>query len=655
MKLRAFLLAAFALAVVGHAGSTNVASYLSVSDKARLKLVFTNAFQTSELNSLFYAISGYNILKEPIPSVQDKCKFIISSVSSPPSVEAGYYAIASWKTLGTCQGNLPKTLAKVASDVIYDETSSIVDLYYAVHVLQNLNEKVPDVKKLVKQLQAALKKDDSLLNMGYTFHIAAALGAQEGKFAFERIEDAIVQADEVDGKLLQFEGGLSITALIVSGAYRLSDVVGKAPPITNVQAVKFANYFLSRKSVQLPKGAYHLLQVLRVFTDNKFHIPVCVTMAGGRSLTKETPMVSVRVSNVFGEVLPALEGKVPSVIADSAIRLVGPTQDIGSAVTVMSGKPLSPVASDKTLYELNLLKEGSGVERGFYELVVSVGGTVDPRLVGLSGAHLPLKVLGPVSLEAAEIGTADADQTTAPKLIKCQHPNKLATIVEADRHQKLMLRFTLKDIHSNKISLAHQAFVRLTNLKTSQEIVFVAEPDQSKVYRFDMDVSGRAGDFNHLSGKYSLDLVVGDATISNAISWPVADVLLKFSDSQAAEQPKEASPSPYLPKPEIQHLFREPEKRPPVMVSNLFTGLVCLPLLILFGLWLKLGINISAFPLSLSAIGFHLGLGGIFALFGVFWLQLNMFQTLKYLLAVGVVTFLCGNKMLSKIASERKH
>lgn len=45
---------------------------------------------------------------------------------------------------------------------------------------------------------------------------------------------------------------------------------------------------------------------------------------------------------------------------------------------------------------------------------------------------------------------------------------------------------------------------------------------------------------------------------------------------------------------------------------------------------------------------------GIFILFGIFWLQLNMFQTIKYLLGIGVVTFLCGNKLLAKIASDRK-
>jgi len=38
----------------------------------------------------------------------------------------------------------------------------------------------------------------------------------DGTFAFDRIEDAIVQADEVDSRFLQFEGGLSITGMYVT-------------------------------------------------------------------------------------------------------------------------------------------------------------------------------------------------------------------------------------------------------------------------------------------------------------------------------------------------------------------------------------------------------------------------------------------------------
>lgn len=47
-------------------------------------------------------------------------------------------------------------------------------------------------------------------SLGYLFHAGAALGG-DVSFVFNHIEDAIVQADEVDGRFLQFEGGLSIT------------------------------------------------------------------------------------------------------------------------------------------------------------------------------------------------------------------------------------------------------------------------------------------------------------------------------------------------------------------------------------------------------------------------------------------------------------
>lgn len=44
----------------------------------------------------------------------------------------------------------------------------------------------------------------------------------------------------------------------------------------------------------------------------------------------------------------------------------------------------------------------------------------------------------------------------------------------------------------------------------------------------------------------------------------------------------------------------------------------------------------------------------ILGLFCLFWLQLDMFTTLRYLFMVGVVTFFSGNSMLSNIAANRK-
>ncbi|KAF4529722.1 hypothetical protein B566_EDAN015351 [Ephemera danica] len=305
------------------------------------------------------------------------------------------------------------------------------------------------------------------------------------------------------------------------------------------------------------------------------------------------------------------------------------------------------------MYTLDLLR--SVPKRGFYRLSISAKlAKPDARLVGHTGAPLQVKVLGTVAVEAAEIGTADADQTTAPKLNRVTFPGKAGFVVEADWHQRLLMRFTLKDQATKEPMTVHQAFVKLTNQATGQEIIFVAEPDSSKVYRFDMDIGSRAGDFLHLSGRYTLALLVGDAVLSNSFLWEVAEVSLSFASTGSVSSTTQSSDM-YKPKSEIKHMFREPDKRPPATVSSLFTVLVCLPLLVLLGLWAKLGVNISNFPFSLSALGFHLGLGGIFGLFAVFWLQLNMFQTLKYLLAVGVITFLCGNKLLAKLAANRQH
>lgn len=115
--------------------------------------------------------------------------------------------------------------------------------------------------------------------------------------------------------MLQFEGGLSVTALVVSGAYQLAKTVGKAPPISKDQANKFAEYFVSRKSVQTVKGAHSLLEVAYVFADNPFHLPVAITLASRAAVSKSEPKFQVKVTDILGKNLKSL-----AVVADSATR-----------------------------------------------------------------------------------------------------------------------------------------------------------------------------------------------------------------------------------------------------------------------------------------------------------------------------------------------
>jgi len=63
-------------------------------------------------------------------------------------------------------------------------------------------------------------------------------------------------------------------------------------------------------------------------------------------------------------------------------------------------------------------------------------------------------------------------------------PNKAQ--LEADHHQRLTTRFSLKDAATGSTVTAHQTFVRLMNVKTKQEIIYVAEEDTDGTYRFDL-------------------------------------------------------------------------------------------------------------------------------------------------------------------------
>ncbi|XP_017764697.1 PREDICTED: dolichyl-diphosphooligosaccharide--protein glycosyltransferase subunit 2 [Eufriesea mexicana] len=625
--------------------STN--SYLTTADRIHLKKILEPGLTSNDVTFLYYAVRGYTFLGEVVPNKQDICNFLIKSMKDGNNIttEKAFYVASIWQTVGNCQGHSTLNIVKVLLNAVEKETSSIMDLYYGVSGLVALSKKISaeTVANVVKALQNMLQKDDDLWNLGYAFHIASEFGAS-GAFAFSHIEYAIIQADEVDGQYLQFEGGLSVTSFLVNGIFKLSNTLKTKPPLVPQQIVKIANYLLSRRSVQTPRGVTSLLSALTALANNDFEKPVCITLANEEiSISTRQPLVTVRVCDILGNPLTSTF----KVIANSATR-------VGDDVILFSKQSLQPSSTDKTLFTMNFMEMKP--ERGFYKISITAGSVTNTVTV---------KVLCEVVVDHMEIGTADADQTTQPKLTRVLFPEKFSQKIEADSQQKLVMRFLLKDNATKKAMRTHQAFVRLSSAsitndgKRGHEILFVAEADTSYLYKFDMPVGTAAANFDYQSGDYNVEMIIGDAVLSNPFQWAVATVNLKFPEASSTERADKSvsykyKSNVYTTKAEIKHMFREPEKRPPAFVSNLFTGLCLAPILLLLILWAKLGVNISNFPFSISAVTFHLGLGSIFILFGIFWLKLNMFVTLRYLLGLGIITFLAGNKMLSHIAHKHK-
>lgn len=606
-------------------------TFLTASDQSRLKKVLSTAFPLSDLITGHYAVLGYALLKEKVPTSEDTCKFFNSKIDKK-RLETIFHATSASKLVANCKITATD-LQQVLENSIADD-SQMADVYHAALSLKHLNIKV-DPAKVSKVLTAILKKDDSVINLAYAFHVAAGLQIDLAPF-FERIEDVIVQADEVDNKYLQFEGGLGITATTISGVYKLAEAFKKAPALTHEQAVKFTNYFLSRKFVQTVKGSAQLLDIMRIFSTNSFHVPVAVTLASNSALSDDNPNIQVRITNVLGASLGPL-----TVTVDTAKKDEDET-------IVLSKKAFQPVKGSEILYNLNFIQ--SKPLCGFYTVSISAVPTkADPKLIGNTGAQISVKVMTDVTVEGAEVGTVYRDQGTSAKSTSVVYPKETVNL-EADYHQKITMKFTLKDKNAKTSMIAHQAFIQFMNKETSQEVVFVAEPDGSKVYRFDLDLFTKAKEFNYMSGVYDTYLIVGDPVLNNPFMWKMGQVNIAFP---ANPTPSKESENPYKPKPEIKHLFREKEIIPSSFVSNTFSVLCLVPLLLLLILWIQLGANLSNFPCSLYAPGFHLGLLSIFGLFICFWLHLNMFSTLTYLLALGLFTFLTGHRLLNRLASAK--
>uniref|UniRef100_A0A0A9XIM1 Dolichyl-diphosphooligosaccharide--protein glycosyltransferase subunit 2 n=1 Tax=Lygus hesperus TaxID=30085 RepID=A0A0A9XIM1_LYGHE len=614
-------------------------NHLSAYDRQRLLQVIDTAFPPRDLATVHFGVLAHKSLNNPIPKQEEVCKFLTAGLIDPSNVELNFYLATTWKAIGSCSGSVPTaSMNRVFSDVLAKESSSITDLYYATAGLKALGSAISkEVQKKVAKTVQTILKDDSVSNIAYALHIATHLGP-EGLFAFDRIEDVLVVADEVDGKFLQFEGGLSITALVISGTFGLADVLKKDPPITPQQTVKFANYFVSRRTVQTVKGVQNLLNVLSILSQNKFQTHVSVSVVGNKAVSIDDPMISMRVCDLLGRPITAQIG----LTLENFVRLSDNTP-------ILTMVPFEQT-SDKMVYNTRLVKP-KGETPGLYQMTVSVTASAASKLIGNIDMPLDIKILAhAVFPDALLIGTADSDQVTQPKFQKVNYPNKLSQVLEVDSLQKLALRFTVKEKVTAKPLTVHQAFVMLTHQVTKEESIFVAEKDNNGQYKLDLDLGAKGNELS--SGVHNVDLIIGDMILSNSILWKVADVKLNLGTN--VPSPSSAVPPMYLPKHEIKHLFREPERRPPIFVSNLFTGLLLIPLLLLFILWFKLGINLSNFSFSLSTFGFHIGLGAIFCLFGLFWLRLNMFETLKYLLGLGVVTFLCGNSLLARLASQHK-
>lgn len=619
----------FSLLSVALSGSQALtpAHYLSLSDVARLQKLLSQQF--TDLDSAYYSVVGLSKLGASVPDHEGVCQFIKSQLD-PTSVDSLFFAAETSQAISGCEIPVSNETRDILLAAV-SEDSTMTQIHRAVSALSSLGLPLTS-QEVVGALTGRINKEDNVMAITSALLTAARL-SEEAELGgiLEEIEDLTARLDDLGGIYLQFEEGLEATAMFVTAAYSLSDHVDMEPPLKEDQVIQLVNSIFGKKSWDSLSEAFSVASAAAALSNNRFHVPVIVSAQGPATVSHSQPTLRLLVTDIMSQPLTAA-----NVLVESAYAVASKSIILSQAAFTLNDG----------VFELNFMSTQPA--SGYYQFTVAVAG--DSRLVA-NHVELKVKVSTEVSVTSMDLSVVDKDQSIGTKTVRVDYPSKAKISFIADSHQNFAMAFQLVDVNTGVELTPHQTFVRLQNQKTGQEVVFVAEPDSKKLYKFELDMAERKSEFDSMSGTYSLHLMVGDATLENPILWNVADVVLRFVDEEApvAIQPKTL----YVPKPEIQHLFREPEKKPPTVVSNAFTALILSPLLLLLLLWFKLGANVSNFNCTPSTVMFHVGHAAIMGLMYLYWTHLNMFQTLKYLAIIGTLTFLAGNRMLAQKAVKR--
>jgi len=243
----------------------------------------------------------------------------------------------------------------------------------------------------------------------------------------------------------------------------------------------------------------------------------------------------------------------------------------------------------------------------------------------------------------------DAQDLTDGQKITPVYPKSDAKIV-SETSQHITINFKVKNDKEGTFVQPHQAFAIVST--GNDEVILPATHDGNR-YSISSPMEEIVNALSSKTGDYIIELVIGDAYITNSIHWKIGSLSLKTKSTKALK----ITEDPFAPKPEIVHNFRKAEQRPPKTISSAFTLAVLSPFLFLFIGLIRVGANLSNFPGGsgfIWAIGFQGCFAAILFLFFLYWTALNMMQTLFYLGVLSVPTIFFAQRNLNYLSTQNK-
>ncbi|XP_057532279.1 dolichyl-diphosphooligosaccharide--protein glycosyltransferase subunit 2 [Amaranthus tricolor] len=636
------------------------------------------------------------------------------------SLEDTYQALRTFEILGIGKDlDISTSTCTLISETLKSTSASLKDVSFALKSNQILKCKVDgeDFKAVSSRLQAAITKANSLLDFYYSvgslmllkdqashlniqlenaeqvFRSIKALGQSDGRWRYNsnktessthaagiafqtlaaivplasaeidqslidtlkndivKLFDSIEKYDDgamfFDDKVVdadEYQGPLSTTSSVVRGLMAFADVASGKLAVPGDKILGLAKYFLGIGVPGNFNDFFDQIDALALLENNSVSTPLILSLPSTVISFTKNAQLKVKVSTVLGSAAPPLTVKiVQAASSDSKNAPIIENQEL--KYDVVTG-----------YHVLDALPKDFDV--GKYEFVFKIAlNNPSQSDKYATGGRTWVKVYftGEIKVENAEISVLDSDLSNVEsKKLDLSVDSSIS--LSATHLQKLRLNFLLAS-PSGKAFKPHQALLKLRH-ETNVEHVFVVG-NSGKKFEILLDFLGLVDKLFYLSGKYDLQLTVGDAVMENSFSRSLGHIDLDLPEApeKATRQPLQPTDplSRFGPKAEIAHIFRAPEKRPLKELSLAFLGLTLVPLVgFLIGL-LRLGVNFKNFPKAsvpaTFAALFHVGIAAVLCLYVLFWLKLNLFTTLKYLSFLGIVLIFVGHRTLSHLAS----
>ncbi|XP_068669612.1 dolichyl-diphosphooligosaccharide--protein glycosyltransferase subunit 2 [Aristolochia californica] len=464
--------------------------------------------------------------------------------------------------------------------------------------------------------------------------------------SIESYDDGALYFDEklVDAK--EHQGPLSTTSSVVRGFTSFAAVISGRLNVPGDKILGLANFFLSMGVPGNIKDLYYQIDSLACLENNRVFVPLVLSLPSSVLSLTSQDQLKVMVNTVLGSDAPPLTVKLVQVISS-----------ISKDSPAVLNQDLNFDADAKT-HSLDLVSKG--IDVGKYTLVFEVL-FHDPEhkkaYVTGERTKAPIYITGLIRIDKAEIAVLDSDIGRVETVKKLDLSGESSVSLSANHLQKLRLSFRLATPLGHPFN-PHQVYLKLRHIESKVQHIYIVG-NSGKKFEIVLDFLGLVDKLFYLSGRYGIELTVGDATMENSFLHALGHVDLDLPEAPEKAPRPPAQPvdlySKFGPKAEISHIFRAPEKRPPQQLSVGFLVLTLLPFAgFLIGL-IRLGVNFKNFPTSALpatfAILFHCGLAAVLLLYVLFWLKLDLFTTLKALGFLGVFLVFVGHRTLSHLAS----